>query len=76
MIVVVAPLVAAVVCWAVISWVITGSLFEQFTSTYGNQVQLQTRGLGGAASLAQIAVGVVKAARWTDRRRAASCPWC
>ncbi len=63
-IVVVAPLVAAVVCWAVISWVITGSLFEQFTSTYGNQVQLQTRGLGGAASLTQIVAGVVKAARW------------
>jgi len=62
--VVIAPLMAAVACWAVISWVITGSLFEQFTSTYGNQVQLQTRGLGGAATLTQVAVALVKAGRW------------
>jgi 4-amino-4-deoxy-L-arabinose transferase-like glycosyltransferase len=62
--VVIAPFLAAFASWAIISWVITGSLFEQFTSSYGNQVQLQTRGIRGADSLGHLATMFGTAVRW------------
>jgi hypothetical protein len=45
------PFAFSFVAWAAASWLLTGSAFEQFTSTYGNQVQLQTKGLAGHLSL-------------------------
>jgi hypothetical protein len=63
--IVIAPFVTAFTVWAAISWLITGSAFDQFSSNYGNQVQLQTQGLGGHETLAQIAHLASTAATWT-----------
>jgi hypothetical protein len=38
--IVIAPIVFAFVAWALASWIIVGSAFEQFTSQYGNAAQL------------------------------------
>lgn len=38
--IVVAPLAFTFAAWALVSWVIVGSPFEQFTSAYGNSAQL------------------------------------
>ena len=40
------PFVVCFVGWAVVSFVITGSAFDQFTSVYGNSAQIQA-GAGG-----------------------------
>jgi hypothetical protein len=63
--VVVAPFAAAFLTWAAISWLITGSALAQFSSTYGNQAQLQTQGLGGNLTLGQVGGLAAKAATWT-----------
>lgn len=42
--IVVAPVAFVFVGWAIVSWVIVGSPFEQFTSEYGNASQLSVLG--------------------------------
>jgi hypothetical protein len=63
-IIVSAPFVMAFVVWAVISWLITGIAFQQFSSAYGTEPQLQSRGLGGAQSLSQELVAATQAVHW------------
>ena len=63
--IVIAPFTAAFLVWATISWLITGSPFDQFSSSYGNQVQLQTQGLGGHETLVQLVELAKTAATWT-----------
>lgn len=47
------PAAAAFVLWAVVSWAVVGSPFEQFTSVYGNSA-LVAGGTGGAAGTADV----------------------
>lgn len=47
------PAAAAFVLWAVVSWAVVGSPFEQFTSMYGNSA-LVAGGTGGAAGMADV----------------------
>jgi hypothetical protein len=39
------PIAFAFVVWALVSWLITGVPFQQFSSAYGNAAQLQAKGL-------------------------------
>lgn len=39
------PFAVAFVIWALVSWLITGVPFQQFSSAYGNVAQLQAQGL-------------------------------
>jgi hypothetical protein len=39
------PFVVAFVIWALVSWVLTGTPFQQFSSVYGNAAQVQAEGL-------------------------------
>lgn len=47
--------VAAFVIWAIVSWAVVGSPFEQFTSQYGNSALLAGGAAGGAGGM--VAVG-------------------
>ncbi|RZT87694.1 dolichyl-phosphate-mannose-protein mannosyltransferase [Pseudonocardia sediminis] len=76
------PAAAAFVVWAVLSAVIVGSPFEQFTSAYGNAALVSAAGSGGLAdvarqlaALAPLGLPVLLAAGWvTWRRRDVSAP--
>lgn len=73
------PAVAAFVIWAIVSWAVVGSPFEQFTSIYGNSA-LVAGGTGGGAHglldvgaqllwLVPLALPVLAAALVVARRR-------
>ncbi len=51
------PFVTCFVGWAVVSYVITGSLFDQFTSVYGTSAQIQA-GAGGPHMSLAAAIGL------------------
>ena len=51
------PFVICFVGWAVVSYVITGSLFDQFTSVYGTSAQIQA-GAGGPHMHLASAIGL------------------
>lgn len=63
-VIVVAPFAAAFVIWALTSWLITGMAFQQFSSSYGNAAQLQSRGLGGSLTLGQELAAANQAVHW------------
>jgi hypothetical protein len=56
------PITAAFVIWALVSWLITGVPFQQFSSAYGNAAQLQAQGLlhpGRAQEIVWVREGIV-----------------
>ena len=48
------PALAAVVGWALVSWVIVGEPFSQFTSEYGNSALVEASGSGTAAIIGDL----------------------
>ena len=63
-VIVVAPFAAAFAIWALTSWLITGTAFQQFSSSYGNAAQLQSRGLSSSLTLAQELGAANQALHW------------
>jgi hypothetical protein len=56
------PIAVAFVVWALVSWLITGVPFQQFSSAYGNAAQLQAQGLlhpGRAQEILWMREGIV-----------------
>jgi hypothetical protein len=62
--IVLAPFATAFVLWALTSWLITGTAFQQLSSTYGNAAQLQSRGLSTSLTLGQELAASSQALRW------------
>lgn len=62
--VVVAPFATAFVLWALTSWLITGTAFQQLSSSYGNAAQLQSRGLSTSLTLGQEFAASSQALHW------------
>jgi hypothetical protein len=58
-----APFVAAFAVWAFTSWLVTGVAFQQFSSAYGTEPQLQARGLTHF-TLSQDLAAAVQAVHW------------
>jgi hypothetical protein len=58
-----APFVAAFAVWAITSWLVTGVAFQQFSSAYGTEPQLQARGLVHF-SLSQDLTAAIQAVHW------------
>jgi hypothetical protein len=63
-VIVVAPFATAFVLWALTSWLITGTAFQQLSSTYGNAAQLQSRGLSTSLTLGQELSASSQALHW------------
>lgn len=63
-VIVVAPFAVAFVLWAFTSWLITGTAFQQLSSSYGNAAQLQSRGLSTSLSLGQELGAANQAVHW------------
>ena len=62
--IVVAPFATAFVLWALTSWLITGTAFQQLSSSYGNAAQLQSRGLSTSLTLGQELAASSQALHW------------
>ena len=62
--IVVAPFATAFVLWALTSWLITGTAFQQLSSSYGNAAQLQSRGLSTSLTLGQEVAASSQALHW------------
>jgi hypothetical protein len=62
--IVVAPFATAFVLWALTSWLITGTAFQQLSSSYGNSAQLQSRGLSTSLTLGQEFAASNQALHW------------
>jgi hypothetical protein len=62
--IVVAPFATAFVLWALTSWLITGTAFQQLSSSYGNSAQLQSRGLSTSLTLGQELAASSQALHW------------
>jgi hypothetical protein len=60
----VGPFATAFVLWALTSWLITGTAFQQLSSSYGNSAQLQSRGLSTALTLGQELSASNQALHW------------
>jgi hypothetical protein len=58
------PFLAAFVAWAVISWLITGIPFQQFSSVYGTEPQLQAHGMSTPDNVAQILTLAEQGMQW------------
>jgi hypothetical protein len=66
--IIVTPVAAAFVLWALASWIIVGHPFESFTSVYGNSSQVHMAQHEGVASSLEYAQGWVYAATLALRR--------
>lgn len=66
--IIVTPVVAAFMVWALASWIIVGHPFESFTSAYGNTSQVQMAQHQGVAASLEFAQGWVPAATLALRR--------
>jgi hypothetical protein len=66
--IIVTPVAAAFVLWALASLIIVGHPFESFTSVYGNSSQIQTAQHEGVASSLEFAQGWAPAATLALRR--------
>lgn len=58
------PFVVAFWGWALASWLLTGQLFDQFSSSYGNSQQISALGLGGQLGPAQLLANARLSAVW------------
>jgi len=56
--IVLAPFVLAFVGWALASWLIVGSPFPQFTSSYGNTAQINAQGISEQADPMEVKAGL------------------
>jgi hypothetical protein len=63
-VIVIAPFATAFALWALTSWLITGTAFQQLSSTYGNAAQLQSRGLSTSLTLGQELSASSQALHW------------
>jgi hypothetical protein len=62
--IVIAPFATAFALWALTSWLITGTAFQQLSSSYGNAAQLQSRGLSTSLTLGQELSASGQALHW------------
>jgi hypothetical protein len=62
--IVIAPFATAFVLWALTSLLITGTAFQQLSSSYGNSAQLQSRGLPTSLTLGQELATSSQAMHW------------
>ncbi len=58
------PFAVAFWGWALASWLLTGQLFDQFSSSYGNSQQISALGLGGQLGPAQLLANARLSAVW------------